>query len=207
MHCCYNNAVSYAFSLAFTISLSITLDSSLISDDEDSGNDGDKPTKPADLQEELEWYSPPPVDRLAALALPPPTFHVFPTTFPSPSNRFELGMSLSYYDGEGNAETVVYKGVMSNSLTHTIRRADGTCLQVHDAYLPLKLQADLTNILKTPFDYCKEVCQGITKYEAEALAHPRILTPVQQELMDWHHRLYHLLFPKIFFLAKRGYLL
>jgi hypothetical protein len=32
---CYNDAVSYAFSLAFTISPTITLDTALVSDDED----------------------------------------------------------------------------------------------------------------------------------------------------------------------------
>ena len=79
-------------------------------------------------------------------------------------------MSLSYYDGEGNAETVVYKGVMSDGLSHTICCADGTRLQVHNAYLRLKLQTDLSNIPKAPYDYCKEVGQGITKDEAEALA-------------------------------------
>jgi hypothetical protein len=30
--------------------------------------------------------------------------------------------------------------------------------------------------------------------------------PIQQELMDWHHRLYHLSFPRIFRLAEKGYL-
>jgi hypothetical protein len=64
--------------------------------------------------------------------------------------------------------------------------------------LRLKLQADLSNIPKTPFGYCKEVGHGILKEEAEALARPRILTPVQQELMDWHNCLYHLSFAKIF---------
>ena len=115
-------------------------------------------------------------------------------------------MSLSFYDGRGNSEMVIYKGVMHDGLTHTIRRKDGTWLHVHDTHLRLKLQADLSNIPKTPLDYCKEVGQGISKEEAEALARPRVLTPVQQELMDWHHRLYHLSFPKIFRLAKKGYL-
>jgi hypothetical protein len=115
-------------------------------------------------------------------------------------------MSLSYFDGGGNAETVVYKGVMSDGLTHTIRRADGTCLQVHDAYLRLKLQAYLSNFPKTPYDYCKEVGTGISKDEAKELAHLQILTPLQQELMDWNHRLYHILFPKIFALAKQRHL-
>jgi hypothetical protein len=73
---------------------------------------------------------------------------------------------------------------MPDGLTHTVRRQDGTRLNVHDAHLCLKMQADLTNIPRTPLDYCKEVGKGITKEEAEALAHPQILTPVQQELMD-----------------------
>ena len=44
----YNDAVSYAFSLAFTISPTINPDSALVSDDDDSNN-GDKPAEPADL--------------------------------------------------------------------------------------------------------------------------------------------------------------
>jgi hypothetical protein len=64
----------------------------------------------------------------------------------------------------------------------------------------------LSNILQTPLNYCKEVGQGITKEEAEILARSCILTLMQQELMDRHHRLYHLSFPKIFWLAEKGFL-
>ncbi len=87
---------------------------------------------------------------------------------------------------------------MPDGLTHTVRRQDGTCLNVHDPHLCLKLQAELSNILRTPLDYCKDVGKGITKEEAENLARPRILLLLQQELMDWHHCLYYLSFPKIF---------
>jgi hypothetical protein len=181
--------------------------SALISDDKDSDNNRDETDGPAASQEEIKWYSLPPVDALAGPALPMAPINIeSPVTNTPPSNHFNLGMSLSYYDGVGNAETVVYKGVMPDGLTHTIHHADGTRLQVHNAYLRLKLQADLSNIPKTPFDYCKEVGQGIMKEEAKALARPCILTPVQQELMDWHHRLYHLSFAKIFRLAEQGHL-
>ena len=173
----YNDAVSYAFLSAFTISPTINLDPALVSDDEDSDS-GDKPTKPADLLLEVEWYSPHPFDHSEAQVSSPPAVPVPSTTSQAPSNRFQLGMSLSYLDGEGHAETVVYEGVMSDGLTHTIRRADGTRLQVHDAYLRLKLQADLSNLPKTPYDYCKEVGTEVSKDEAEALARPRILTPL-----------------------------
>ena len=79
-------------------------------------------------------------------------------------------MGLSIYDGTGQAETLVYNGVMPDGLTHIVQRQDGTRLNVHDAHLHLEMQADLTNIPQTPLDYCKEVRKGITKEEAEALA-------------------------------------
>ena len=47
---------------------------------------------------------------------------------------------------------------------------------------------------------------GISKQEAEVLARPQILTPILQELMDWHHCLYYLLFLKNFRLAEKGHL-
>lgn len=123
-----------------------------------------------------------------------------------PAVQFSLGMSLSYYDGQGNAEMVVYEGASPDGMTHIVWRKDGSKLQVHDSYLRLKLQPDLSNLPSTPLDYCKEVGTGLTLEEAQALARPRILTPIQQELMDWHHRLYHLSFAKIFRLAKLGHL-
>jgi hypothetical protein len=55
-------------------------------------------------------------------------------------------------------------------------------------------------------DYCREVGQGITKEEAKFLVQPRILMPIQQELMDWHNCLYHLSFHKVFWLAEKGFL-
>ena len=70
-------------------------------------------------------------------------------------------MSLSYYDGKGMAETVVYEGASPDSMSHTIRRNDGTRLTVHDSYLSLKLQPDLSNIPSTPLAFRKEVDVGI----------------------------------------------
>jgi hypothetical protein len=101
---------------------------------------------------------------------------------------------------------VIYEGAMLDNLHHTICQKDGTKLNVHDFHFQIKHQPDLSNIPSTPLDYCKEVGRGITREEAEQLARPCILSPIQQELMDWHHRLYHLLFPKIFCLADYGLL-
>ena len=43
-----------------------------------------------------------------------------------PSQSFELGVSLSYYDGKGMADTVFYEGASPDSMSHTILRHDGT---------------------------------------------------------------------------------
>jgi hypothetical protein len=101
---------------------------------------------------------------------------------------------------------VVYKGVMPDGFTHTVQQQDETRLNVHDAHLCLKMQAYLGNIPPTPLDYCKVVGKGITKEEVVNLVRARILTLLQQELIDWHHCLYHLSFPKIFCLAKKDYI-
>jgi hypothetical protein len=60
---------------------------------------------------------------------------------------------------------------MPDGLHHTIQRKDGTKLNAHDFHLRLKHQPDLSNIPSTPLEYCKEVGSGITKEEAEQLAH------------------------------------
>ncbi len=156
---------AFTFSSAFSILPDSTDDPALVSDDEDDG------TLPSHLVEDdaMEWYAPPP----QTASTPPITVDDSPVeTIPSPSTHctdgssFELNMSLSFYDGRGNSEMVVYEGVMPDGLTHTVRRKDGTRLHIHDAHLRLKLQADLSNIPKTPLDNCKEVGQGISKEEA-----------------------------------------
>ncbi len=91
---------------------------------------------------------------------------------------------------------------MPDGLHHTIWRKDCNKLNVHDFHLRLKHQPDLSNIPSTPLEYCKEVRHGITKEKADQLAHPPVLSPIQQELMDWHHHLYHLFFQKILQPAK-----
>ena len=43
---------------------------------------------------------------------------------------------------------------------------------------------------------------GLSKEEDQRLAYPRTLSPAQQELLSWHHCLYHLSFELLFQLAK-----
>ena len=111
-------------------------------------------------------------------------------------------MNVIYHYGTGNHEPVVYEGASAVGLTYTIRHKDGTKLLVHDSHLSFLNQTDMKNLPSTPLGYCKEVGKGILKDEAQCFARPRALTPLQRELMNCHHHLYHLPFHKIFMLAK-----
>ena len=57
---------------------------------------------------------------------------------------------------------------------------------------------------KTPLDYRNEVGTGLSLEEAQALAIPQTISPLQQDLMRWHHRLYHLPYRILFCLASIG---
>ena len=62
---------------------------------------------------------------------------------------FKIGMNLVYYDGHGNNVPVVYEGVITGGLTHTIRLSDGSKIAVHDSNLQLLDEPDFSNIPKT----------------------------------------------------------
>ncbi len=118
---CYNNSIVFAFSSAFSISPSHVDAAAVISDREDSDEEDMVPAiggtqntgSSKTLADKVDWYMPPP---------PPSTPPLPPSNLiiPSPINTFELGMSLSFYSGSGQTETVVYKGVMPDGLTHTV---------------------------------------------------------------------------------------
>ena len=63
-------------------------------------------------------------------------------------------------------------------------------------------QPDFSNIPSTPLDYRNEVGIGISKEDAQEIAYSHILSPSQQELLSWHHPLYHLPFAQLFQLVR-----
>ena len=79
------------------------------------------------------------------------------------SQYFELGMSLSRFDGRGKAEIVVCKGASPDGLSHTVRTQDGSRLTVYDSNFCLKIQPYLSNMLSTSIDFRDEINRGITK--------------------------------------------
>ena len=131
--------------LFFFISPSYVNSAAIVLDGEDSDEEDVVP-----MEEDVDWFLP----------LPPPSAPMLPPSLPA---------IPSPINGTGQAETVVYKGVMPDGLTHTVRRQDGTGLNVHNAHLCLKMQADLTNIPQTSLDYCKEVKKGYQRRKQKLL--------------------------------------
>ena len=122
------------------------------------------------------------------------------------SRDFQLFMDLTYRDRKGESVAVVYEGASDDSLKHTILLEDGSKLHIYKSNFQLIDQPALSNLPKTPLDYRNEVGTILTLQEFQSLARPRTLSPLQQDLMSWHQRLYHLTFHIIFHLASMGFL-
>ena len=106
---------------------------------------------------------------------------------------YKIGLNLLYKSGNELPEQVVYEEASGDGMYQFIRHKDGSRITVTSSHIRLHDQADLTNIPKTPLEYCREVGKGITQEEAQRLACPKVLSTLQQELLSWHYRLYHLL--------------
>ena len=196
----FNDKVHYAFSSAFSLEPQLqTGDPTNLEAMLGPEGEQDKNENPI-----YQWYCPETCDSITPSQESDNT-----DTNPKLNSKqfdFKLGMDLVYRDGKGNNATVVYEGASSDTLTHTVRLENGTRIDVHDSNLQLLDQPDFSNIPTTPLDYRNEVGHGLSLEEAQALARPRTLSPLQQELMSWHHRLYHLPFRTIFRLADLGIL-
>ena len=100
---------------------------------------------------------------------------------------FQLDMELFNRGGAGNNISAVYEGASANGLKHKIRLEGGARLDTTDSNLQLIYQPDLSNIPKTPLDYRNEVESVLSLQDAQDLARPHTLSPLQQESMSWHH--------------------
>ncbi len=158
----------------------------------------------------LKWYTPAHVHQnehsnkcvcfSKSTKTPKPILHE------TPEIEFKLGMNIIFKDGTRKSNHFVYKGATANGLKHVIRCYDGSWSNIDQSHLSFTNQIGFEYIPQTPLNYCKEVGIGITQEQAQWLACPWVLTPQQQELMSWHHCLYHLPFNRILMLAKSGYL-
>ncbi len=193
-----DDKINYAFSSAFTTSPESISQPQVIPNDDD------------DEMDKVKWYTPAYVRQneqsnnhvCFSKSTKPPK----PILHETPEIEFKLGMNIIFKDGTGKSEHVVYKGTTANGLKHIIRCIDGSGSNIGQSHLSFTNQIRFENIPQMPLDCCKEVGIGIIQEQAQQLACPRALTPQQQELMSWHHCLYHLPFNRILMLAKHGYL-
>ena len=63
------------------------------------------------------------------------------------SNDFQIGMELTYNDGQGESRAVAYKGASADGKSDIVCTKDGSKFVVHDSNLQLLNQPDFENIL------------------------------------------------------------
>ena len=96
------------------------------------------------------------------------------------SVSFQLVTDLICCYVRGKNIPVVYEGVSADGFIHTARFEDSAKLTVHDSNVQLLNQPDFLNIPKTPLDYRNEVGTGLSLEEAQALAIPLTISPLQK---------------------------
>ena len=140
VHKISSDKVHSAFSSAYSIQPTPTAQepsSSHIIDCEDEELEEDGP---------YSWYQPEANSTNTSLRInPKPKPQVswsILTNYPAPiavkhtkSNDFQLGMELTYNDGQVESRAVAYKGANADGTTHTIHMKDGSKFVVHDSNL------------------------------------------------------------------------
>ena len=127
-----------------------------------------------------------------------------PRPIPPPPTQYTMGDEVIYHDGNGHSETCVYEGESVNG-NHILRKSDGTKVITPASHIQEFGQPTLTNVPTTPLEYCKEI-ENMTADDLKKLVYPRKLSPVQQEFISWHNRLFHMPFYRMYKLIKIGIL-
>ncbi len=84
-----------------------------------------------------------------------------------------------------------------------IRRSDNTELLVVLEILNFIENPDIASIPHTNEEYYEE-CHYLDPSDLEQIVHPQALSPLQEEMISHHCRLYHTPFPKLIIMAEQG---
>ena len=84
-----------------------------------------------------------------------------------------------YHDGQSKNIPVLYEVDSADGFLHTAHFEHGANLTVHDSNLQLLDQPDLSNMPKAQLDYRNEVGTGLSLEEAQYLARPITISPLQ----------------------------
>ena len=112
------------------------------------------------------------------------------------------------YKNQGkNAQVKVQSSKMDDDgvLRFQVEFPNGTTESTTCEHLHRPEQPEVANIPVSTQDY-QEAASTLTDEELKSLANPKHLSPQEQEFLDVHHRLFHLLYVHMFPLAKIGVL-
>jgi len=123
---------------------------------------------------------------------------------PPPVTPFTLGDEYIYHDGNGRSEACVYEGESVEG-NHILRKSDGTKVITPASHIQEFNQPTITNVPTTPLEYCQEI-KNLSPDQLKKIVYPRKLSPIQQEFLSWHNRLFHMPFYRMYKLIKMGVL-
>jgi hypothetical protein len=122
---------------------------------------------------------------------------------------FFQGMCLCYNNGQGTQDIVSFLGAdfLDNmQLQCKIQKSDDSVILVDLETLNFIENFDIASIPQTLADYiCKS--EPVTPSQLEHILYPKVLSPLQEEMMSHHTRLHHLPFPNLIAMAEAGEIL
>ena len=108
-------------------------------------------------------------------------------------------------EGINSLVKVISSELKEDRMFFNIQFSDGTEVQTTREFLNRPQQPEIANIPVSTDQY-KKTASTLSDEDLEKLAHPQTLSPHEQEFLDTHHRLFHLPYSMMFWLAKIGFL-
>jgi hypothetical protein len=109
------------------------------------------------------------------------------------------GMKLKYNNGNGSRDIVTLIGadfVDDMQIKCTIKLSNNTIILMDPEMLNFIENPGIASIPQTSEEYCRE-CTNIRPEDLQQVLTPKSLSPLQEEMLDHHHRLHHTPFPKL----------
>jgi hypothetical protein len=115
-------------------------------------------------------------------------------------------MKLKYNDGLGTQDIVTFLGadfVEDMQLKCKIQVSNDSFILVDIETLNFTENPDIASIPEASKDYFRE-CAVMTPSQLEHILHPKVLSPIQEEMMSHCYQLHHLPFPQLIVMAEVG---
>ena len=113
-------------------------------------------------------------------------------------------MHLHYNDGKGTQDVVKFLGadfVDGMQIKCLVQLLDDTVLLVDPETLNFIENPDVASIPQTSEDYTRASAM-LSESQLHALASPKTISPLQEEMLSHHNRLHHTPFPKLIVMAQ-----